>query len=536
MLDTVGRWQASFESVLGRRLVYAADEYYVLADRAFPALDAYDGCPQHENGIGMARTFGAEVRAALLGEPVAATGPRAGFFAWVDGAPADGYRAPKTHKQLAATTSHSAGNAANCLSTFLITGELGARVLEPLLADLPGEPKLLAVLNRFFGGNIGVTGLLTGADVAAALHAAPADARVLLPDVVLSRGKFLDDTTVASLPRTVEVIATNGAAFGARPAMSAELPVVAIVGRPNVGKSTLVNRIVGRRAAIVEAKPGITRDRKELRAEWRGRAFLVVDTGGWLTEGEAGLTGEESALAAKVSAQAAAAIAEADLVILVVDVATGVTDEDARVARLLQQGSTPVRVAVNKVDDDNRETDAWSFSRLGLGEPLAVSAMHGRLAGELLDAIVAALPAEPAAHDPAHGTARGEAGRADNIFSVAIVGRPNVGKSTLFNRLVGEVRAVVHDIPGTTRDAIDTVIETDDGPLRFVDTAGLRRKSRIDEPAEYYSLVRALEAIDRAGRGAVLDRRHRRRDAPGPASCRADRRRGHGNRRRVEQV
>jgi GTP-binding protein len=266
-------------------------------------------------------------------------------------------------------------------------------------------------------------------------------------------------------------------------------PVVAIVGRPNVGKSTLVNRIVGRRAAIVEEQPGVTRDRKEFEAQWRGRAFRVVDTGGWLAPGDAGLTGEEPQLAAKVSAQAEAAIAEADVIVLVVDVTVGVTDEDARVARVLQQATTPVIVAVNKVDDERREHDRWEFGRLGLGEPIPVSALHGRLSGELLDAVVDVLPPDDDTVDEHED---------DGIFSVAIVGRPNVGKSTLFNRIVGEERSVVHDMPGTTRDAIDTVIETDDGPLRFVDTAGLRRKSRIDDGTEYYSLVRALEAIDRA--------------------------------------
>ncbi len=275
------------------------------------------------------------------------------------------------------------------------------------------------------------------------------------------------------------------------------IPVVAVVGRPNVGKSTLVNRIVGRRAAIVEEKPGVTRDRKELLAEWTGRVFRVVDTGGWLTEGDAGLTGEEPELAAKVSAQATAAMKEADVVLLVVDVTTGITDEDARVARLLQQSpGACVMVVVNKVDDDRREADVWEFAALGLGEPTPVSAVHGRSSGELLDAIVAALPPDDDGRDTDAG--------ADDIFSVAIVGRPNVGKSTLFNRLVGEERSVVHDLPGTTRDAIDTVIDTDEGPLRFVDTAGLRRKSRIDEPSEYYSLVRALEAIDRADAALLL--------------------------------
>ena len=273
-------------------------------------------------------------------------------------------------------------------------------------------------------------------------------------------------------------------------------PLVAVVGRPNVGKSTLVNRIVGRRAAIVEERPGVTRDRKEFDADWQGRVFRLVDTGGWLAPNDAGLTGEETALAAKVSKQAEAAMKEADVLVLVVDAVTGITDEDQRVARVLQRSERPVVVAVNKVDDERREADAWEFSRLGLGEPVPVSALHGRLSGELLDAIVGVLPAEDTGVDEDTGD--------DGLFSVAIVGRPNVGKSTLFNRLVGEERSVVHDMPGTTRDAIDTIVETDDGPLRFVDTAGLRRKSRIEEPTEYYSLVRALEAIDRADAALLL--------------------------------
>jgi GTP-binding protein len=277
---------------------------------------------------------------------------------------------------------------------------------------------------------------------------------------------------------------------------AADLPRVAVVGRPNVGKSSLVNRILGTRAAIVEERPGVTRDRRELVAEWSGRPFVLVDTGGWLRPGEAGLTKEPPALAAKVTAQAEAAIHAADLVLLVVDVTTGITEEDARVARVLQRADVPVIVVVNKVDNESRETDVHAFTRLGLGEPWPVSALHGRLSGELLDAMIAALP-EPADDVPANEAA-------DGIFSVAIVGRPNVGKSTLFNRLVGEERSVVHDLPGTTRDAIDTVVETAEGPLRFVDTAGLRRKSQIDEPSEYYSLVRALEAIDRADAALFL--------------------------------
>jgi GTPase len=264
--------------------------------------------------------------------------------------------------------------------------------------------------------------------------------------------------------------------------VSRELPVVAIVGRPNVGKSTLVNRFAGGRQAIVEAQPGVTRDRKELVAEWAGRRFRVVDTGGWLAGG--------GDLDQEVSRQVERAVAEADVIILVVDVAVGITEEDARVAAVLRRAGPPVVVVVNKVDDGSRESDAWAFTQLGLGDPHAVSALHGRGSGDLLDAVVAELPPPaPEAQPPAQ-----DAGP----FSIAIVGRPNVGKSTLFNRLVGDERAVVHEQPGTTRDTIDTVIETEDGPLRFVDTAGMRRRSRVDEPTEYYSLVRALEAVDRA--------------------------------------
>jgi GTPase len=264
--------------------------------------------------------------------------------------------------------------------------------------------------------------------------------------------------------------------------VSRELPVVAIVGRPNVGKSTLVNRFAGGRQAIVEAQPGVTRDRKELVAEWAGRRFRVIDTGGWLAGG--------GDLHQEVSRQAERAVAEADVIILVVDVTVGITEEDARVASLLRRAGPPVVVVVNKVDEGSRESDAWAFTQLGLGDPEVVSALHGRGSGDLLDAVVAALPPPaPEAESPAPDT---------GPFSIAIVGRPNVGKSTLFNRLVGDERAVVHDQPGTTRDTIDTVIETEDGPLRFVDTAGMRRRSRVDEPTEYYSLVRALQAVDRA--------------------------------------
>lgn len=263
-------------------------------------------------------------------------------------------------------------------------------------------------------------------------------------------------------------------------------PVVAIVGRPNVGKSTLLNKIVGRRTAIVEEMPGVTRDRKEELAEWQGDEFIVVDTGGWLPGGDD--------LDAKVSRQSEKAMETADVVLFVVDVTGGVTEEDTRAASVLRRLDRPTILVANKIDDSRREVLMWDFLQLGLGDPMPVSAIHGNGTGDLLDAVVAffdtgevsAAEAE-AAHD-----------KVDDTVSVAIVGRPNVGKSTLFNRLIGDERSVVHDLPGTTRDSIDTVVETEAGELRFVDTAGMRRRSKIDDGTEYYSMVRALQAVDTA--------------------------------------
>ena len=263
-----------------------------------------------------------------------------------------------------------------------------------------------------------------------------------------------------------------------------ELPLVAVVGRPNVGKSTLFNRIVGRREAIVEEKPGVTRDRKEVIAEWQAREFRLVDTGGWMPGGDA--------LDEKVSKQSEKAILEADVVLFVVDVTVGITEEDSRVAQILRRNGRPVLLVANKVDDTNRESAIWDLLGLGVGDPFPVSALHGRGTGDLLEALMAEFPPEPEA------VIEDEEGEEDKIFSVSIVGRPNVGKSTLFNRLIGDERSVVHDMPGTTRDAVDTIVETEDGPIRFVDTAGMRRRSKVDEATEYYSLVRALQAIDRS--------------------------------------
>ncbi|MEM9039056.1 MAG: ribosome biogenesis GTPase Der [Actinomycetota bacterium] len=274
---------------------------------------------------------------------------------------------------------------------------------------------------------------------------------------------------------------------------------VVVVGRPNVGKSTLFNRILGRQEAIVEDRPGITRDRKEIDASWLEVPFRLVDTGGWMPGGDA--------LDAKVSRQVEEAVRGADLVLLVVDAAVGMTDDDQSIANWLRRTDRDVMVVANKADNERRETDMWEFLALGLGDPVPVSALHGRRAGDLLDGVVERLPSSSSAefdHDGDgdamdHDEASGEVvDAAEGAPRVAIVGRPNVGKSTLFNRLVGEDRSVVHDMAGTTRDSVDTLVETDDGPIVFVDTAGMRRRGKIDDSAEYYSMVRALRSIDDA--------------------------------------
>ena len=255
-------------------------------------------------------------------------------------------------------------------------------------------------------------------------------------------------------------------------------PAVAVVGRQNVGKSTLVNRLFGRREAIAHEMPGVTRDRVELEATWRDRTFRLVDTGGF----RHGASGIEEL----VSRQAERAASGADVVLLVVDARTGPVDEDGLLARKLRRASVPVLVVANKVDSEADEVDVAAFHGLGLGEPLGVSALHGRGAGDLLDRIVAVLP-------EMQGEVEDEAGEP----RFAIVGRPNVGKSSLFNRLVGDERSVVFEEAGTTRDAVDAVVEWPEGLVRFVDTAGLRRPSKA-RGVEYYSFLRADRAIERA--------------------------------------
>jgi GTP-binding protein len=254
---------------------------------------------------------------------------------------------------------------------------------------------------------------------------------------------------------------------------------VAIVGRQNVGKSTLLNRLLGSRRAIADREPGVTRDRLEVPVAWRGRSFLAVDTGGYTTKARG--------IEALVAGQAERALEEADVVLLVVDATVGVQEEDAALAARLRRSRVPVILVANKVDAEGQEPDVAELYRLGLGEPIAVSALHGRGSGELLDRVVALLPPDQEDAETVPPEER--------VF--CIVGRPNVGKSSLFNRLVGVERSVVYREAGTTRDAVDAVVEWDGGPVRFVDTAGFRRPSRAEGVA-YYGFLRAVRAIERA--------------------------------------
>lgn len=256
-------------------------------------------------------------------------------------------------------------------------------------------------------------------------------------------------------------------------------PIVAIVGRPNVGKSTLFNRLVGHRLAIIEDFPGVTRDRLYADADWNGREFTLVDTGGLQLE-------IDDQLAESVTRQAEVAIREADVIVFVTDVRDGVLPGDDEVAHLLRRVKKPVLLCVNKVDNLKREDAAHEFYRLGLREMFTVSAAHGLGTGDLLDRIVSLLPPMTEADvDP-------------SLVKVAVVGRPNVGKSTLINALIGAERMIVSEIAGTTRDAIDVLMERDGDRYLLIDTAGMRRRSRVDAPVEYYSVLRALRAIDRA--------------------------------------
>ncbi|NGO71223.1 ribosome biogenesis GTPase Der [Streptomyces boncukensis] len=265
------------------------------------------------------------------------------------------------------------------------------------------------------------------------------------------------------------------------------LPVLAVVGRPNVGKSTLVNRIIGRREAVVEDRPGVTRDRVTYEAEWAGRRFKVVDTGGW----EQDVLGID----ASVAAQAEFAVEAADAVVFVVDATVGATDTDEAVVKLLRRAGKPVVLCANKVDGPSGEADAAYLWSLGLGEPHPVSALHGRGTGDMLDEVLKALPEAP---EQSFGTPPGGPRR------IALIGRPNVGKSSLLNKVAGEERVVVNELAGTTRDPVDELIELGGRTWKFVDTAGIRRRVHLQEGADYYASLRTAAALEKAEVAVVL--------------------------------
>lgn len=258
-------------------------------------------------------------------------------------------------------------------------------------------------------------------------------------------------------------------------------PVVAIVGRPNVGKSTLFNRIAGGMVAIVENKPGVTRDRLYREAEWLGRKFTLIDTGG------IEFREESTPMSAQIRKQAELAIEEADVIVFVVDAKAELTPDDEMISRTLRRSRKPVLLTANKVENFAKaESELYEFLQLGLGEAIPISAVHGMNTGDLLDAVVSRFPEE------------GEEEYAPDVIKIAVIGRPNVGKSSLVNKLIGEERVIVSNIPGTTRDAIDTPFTYEDKNYVLIDTAGMRRKGRIEEVTEYYSVVRSLRAVDRS--------------------------------------
>jgi len=272
---------------------------------------------------------------------------------------------------------------------------------------------------------------------------------------------------------------------------------VAVVGFPNVGKSTLVNRLTGSRAAVVHETPGVTRDRKELVCEWAGTEFRLIDTGGVDVA-------DPSPITRSIAQQARAAVAEADLVLFVVDARIGVTPGDEEVAQILRESHKPVFLLANKIDDPGRDQAALEFHRLGLGDPIPLSALHGHGTGDLLDAIVVRLPGSGRTRRGDGINPVPEAVSTDEAIRVAILGRPNVGKSSLLNAILGEERVIVSEVPGTTRDAIDTIFRRGETTFVLVDTAGLRRKRRQRQGIEYYSELRALDAAERADVALVL--------------------------------
>ncbi len=391
-VELIESWQETFLSALGRRMVFPSDEYYLLTGGAFPHLAAYEDLAQVENGVGIAAAFAASFQGETVGHqatrrflPVRGRRPRGR----VPGAPGTGQRDARASARTRPSPWSPAPTAPRCWRPW--SNRSGAQVL--------------SVTNSFFGGNIAVAGLLAGEDVAAALAAQPYGRRYLLPDVCLSGGRFLDGLSPADLPRAVEIVPADGASLRRALGSDAARERRRRTRRGRGGAAQRGQEHPGQphrgppRSPSSRSSPGVTRDRKVLSAEWRGRTFSVVDTGGWVAKG--------TTLDQQVTAQAERAITLADVILLVVDTTVGVTDEDAQVASILRRSGRPALVVANKVDADTRESDAWTFERLGLGDPVMVSALHGRGAGDLLDEVVARLPPETEPGRRGAGVGRG---------------------------------------------------------------------------------------------------------------------------------
>ena len=368
----------------------------------------------------------------------------------------------------------------------------------------PGlEINLVPVKNDFFGGTVDVTGLLVGRDLVRRLRQETLGDEILIPGAMLMADEdvFLDDMTLEALSAALgfrqnacrKMPAASCGTYSARcrkryskGGNGMSKPIVAIVGRPNVGKSTLFNKLIGQRLSIVEDTPGVTRDRIFGECEWKNRRFSLVDTGGIEPE-------SKDVILSQMRAQAQIAIDSADVIIFVTDVRTGMVATDLNIAQMLQRSNVPVIVCVNKCDTlGEPPVDFYEFYNLGLGDPIQVSSVHGHGTGDLLDAVLEHLPEEP------------EDEEESEIIKVAVIGKPNVGKSSLVNRVSGENRCIVSDIAGTTRDAVDTTIENRFGTFTFIDTAGLRRKSKVEDAIEHYSNLRAEMAVDRADVCVIL--------------------------------